>query len=82
MVLEGKPTDVTNGKYDFYTVLFLQSAGGTFTAALEKAEELIGQWNTGPIISSCQMADQIEAQMGLLLQRGSNSQSIIFRHLV
>ena len=47
---EGKPTDITNGEYDFYTSASALKAGGgtSYTAALEKAEELVGQWNAGP----------------------------------
>ena len=50
IVFDGKPTDVTNGEYDFYTSSSeLQAFGGTsYTAALEKAEEVIAQWNVGP----------------------------------
>ena len=50
IVFDGKPTDLTNGEYDFYTnASSLQAAGGTsYTAALDKTEELIGLWNSGP----------------------------------
>ena len=50
IVFDGKPTDLTNGEYDFYTsASSLQAGGGTsYTAALEKTEELISLWNSGP----------------------------------
>ena len=50
ITFDGSPTDITNSTYDFYAnASNLQASGGTsYTAGLEKAEELISQWNNGP----------------------------------